>query len=59
MKFEIFRGGFIRRRWYFRLRSFNGEIVAQSEGYVNKADAAATIESIRSHSFLAEVEDLS
>lgn len=26
--------------WYFRLRARNGEIIAASEGYTRKADAA-------------------
>lgn len=43
-KFEIFPGnaeqeGKIHQQWYWRLKSKNGEIVCQSEGYTTPEDA--------------------
>lgn len=50
-RFELFKGNAgrrqdadghppgARREWYWRLRSINGEIVAQSEGYTDRGDA--------------------
>lgn len=43
MRIEIFaRRGIFGKRWYFRVRADNGEVIAQSEGYHNRADARAT-----------------
>jgi len=39
MKAEVYKG---KDGWRFRIRAVNGEIVAQSEGYQNKADAIST-----------------
>ena len=36
MKYELYKSG---PYWYWRLRAANNEIIAQGEGYVNKADA--------------------
>ncbi len=47
MRFELFKGGIFRRRWYWRLVAGNNEIVAQSEGYVDRASAIGTCRSIR------------
>lgn len=58
MQFEVFKGGFIRRRWYWRLRSSNGEIVAQSQGYVERQTALDTINSIREHAQNAFLYDI-
>lgn len=46
MRFEVFRGKF-RRRWYWRLVADNGEVIAQSEGYHNRADALSTVRLIQ------------
>jgi uncharacterized protein YegP (UPF0339 family) len=33
----------LRKQWYFRIRAGNQEILAQSEGYQNQADALGTV----------------
>lgn len=45
MKFEKFVDN--HGRWRFRLRADNGEIVAQSEDYVNGGDCDDTIKAIQ------------
>lgn len=58
-RFEIYMGGMFRRKWFWRLRAGNGEIVAQSEGYSRKIDAIRTIESVQErapHASLHEVD---
>lgn len=43
LRIEIFpRRGLLGKRWYFRVRAANGEPIAQSEAYHNRADAKAT-----------------
>jgi uncharacterized protein YegP (UPF0339 family) len=44
MKIEIFnrRNLLGSKRWYFRIRQRNGQIVAQSEGYSRRIDAMDT-----------------
>ncbi|UCH63454.1 MAG: YegP family protein [Fidelibacterota bacterium] len=44
-KFQIFRGE--NDEFYFRLRARNGEIILQSEGYVNKAGCINGIASVK------------
>ena len=44
MKFEIFQGK--NGQWYWRLKAANSQIVAQSEAYTRKADAARACKSI-------------
>lgn len=58
MKIELFsRRGLKGRRWYFRVRATNGEPIAQSEGYHNRADAMSTIRLLRGGLAKAEVVD--
>lgn len=45
------------RRWYFRGRARNGEIILQSEGYRNHADCLAAVEYIRAKAASAPVDD--
>lgn len=47
-RYELFRGS--NSQHYFRLKAGNGEIILQSEGYVNKAGAENGVESVRRHS---------
>ncbi|MDX1557929.1 MAG: YegP family protein [Marinobacter sp.] len=47
-RYELFRGS--NSQHYFRLKAGNGEIILQSEGYVNKAGAENGVESVRQHS---------
>jgi uncharacterized protein YegP (UPF0339 family) len=44
LKIEIFnrRNLLGSKRWYFRIRQRNGQIVAQSEGYSRRIDAMDT-----------------
>ncbi len=51
--FELFKA---KSLWYFRLKSRNGKIVAQSEGYKQRFAALKTIDKIKQSSFLAEVK---
>ncbi len=61
MRFEIFEGGFFRRRWYWRLVAGNNEIIAQSEGYTARRSALDTIYSIRAkmHADMPIIDDKS
>lgn len=59
MKIETFsRRGIRGRRHYFRVRASNGEPIAQSEGYHNRADMMATIRLLRSSLSKAEIVDV-
>ncbi len=56
MKFVLYRDAKGEFRW--RLVATNGKIVADSgEGYKNRADCAATIDSIKNHVSNAALED--
>lgn len=55
-QFEIFKGQ--DDQYYFHLKADNGEIVAASQGYTQKAHAQAGIESIKRIAADADVEDL-
>ena len=59
MTVEIFgRRGLRGRRWYFRIKAKNGEAIAQSEAYQNRADCVATAMTLRAHLFNAEMVNL-
>lgn len=59
MIFQLFRRRGLRgRRWYFRLRAANGEIVVQSEGYAHRADALGAIQLIRNQAVLATIKEI-
>jgi uncharacterized protein YegP (UPF0339 family) len=48
MHFELYRRLTLRgRQWFWRLRAQNGRIIAQGEGYHNRADAAHAIELVK------------
>lgn len=48
MHFKIFPRWTLKgRRWYFHLKAKNGEIVAHSEGYVNRLDCLRTVQQIQ------------
>jgi uncharacterized protein YegP (UPF0339 family) len=57
LKIEIFpRRAVFGRRWYFRVISTgNGEKVAASEGYHNRADCKATADLLRDNLSLASI----
>jgi len=46
-RFDLFRGN--DGQWYFHLKSSNGQIILQSEGYVAKAGAENGIESVKNN----------
>lgn len=49
LRIEIFpRKHLFGKRWYFRVRAANGEPIAQSEAYHNRADARSTAMLLRS-----------
>lgn len=48
MRIEMFsRLGLCGKRWYFRVRADNGEIIAASEGYKRRVDARSTAQRLR------------
>jgi uncharacterized protein YegP (UPF0339 family) len=56
--FEVTRALSVRRRWTFRLRASNGEIVCSGELYNTKAAARAGIEAVREAASTAVIHDL-
>lgn len=57
MKIELYsRITLLGRKWFFRIRASNGEIIAQSESYSRKVDAIATAQSIRQNVGMATIE---
>jgi uncharacterized protein YegP (UPF0339 family) len=59
MKIEIFpRATWRGKRWYFRVRASNGEIVAQSEGYQNRADCWSTAQLLRDDLVCAQILEM-
>ena len=46
------------RRWFFRIRAANRQIVAQSEGYRNKADCRMTAARLRNSLIEAEIVEI-
>lgn len=57
MKIEVFhrRNLLGKKRWYFRIRAENGQIIAQSEAYSRRIDAMSTVQSIRQNIAVAEI----
>jgi len=55
-KFEIFKGK--DGKFYFHLKSSNGEIIAQSQGYSNKQHAEAGVAAVQDLAPTAELVDL-
>lgn len=61
LKIELFSRFTLRRMqrmWYFRIVAGNGEIVAQSEGYMTKVAALTTIKLLRSGLLAAELREV-
>lgn len=54
-QFEVFKGGVLKKKWYFRFLSSNGEKMCQSEGYSRRTDAQAAVETIKREAPAAEV----
>lgn len=55
-KFEIFQGK--DGKFYFHLKSNNGEIIAQSQGYTTKQHAIAGVAALQDIAPMAEIVDL-
>lgn len=61
MKFQVYsRRTLFGRRWYWRLRARNNEVIAQGEtnGYHNRGDCVHAVERIREEAAGAPVEVL-
>ncbi len=60
MTIEVFptRNWIGKRRWFFTIKAKNGEPIAQSEAYQNRADCMATAMSLRAGLFDAKVVSL-
>lgn len=57
MKYEIYRQLTLRgRRWAWRLKARNGEIIAHGESYHNKADMLDAIDLVRGSAHIPIVE---
>ncbi|WP_067694612.1 YegP family protein [Nocardia jejuensis] len=54
-KFEVFKDSASKVRW--RLKAGNGEIIAQSQAYENKANALAGIASVQKNAPVAAIDD--
>ena len=54
MKMKIKRSG---TQYYFNVVASNGQVLATSERYVNKADAKSAAESIKRNAGTAKIED--
>jgi uncharacterized protein len=55
-RFELYKDA--ARRFRFRLKAANGEIIASSEAYNSRASAQNGIESVKTNAPTASVEDL-
>lgn len=55
-KFEVFKNK--KGEFQFILKAPNGEVIATSEGYNNKAGCMNGIESVKKNAPAAEVKDL-
>lgn len=58
MKFQIVRGKSEQQPYFFRIVASNGQTLAVSENYVEKASAKKAIASIQKSAGEAAVEDL-
>lgn len=58
MTFEIYRSGFFRREWRWRMRARNGEIVATGEGYQSRGGALHCIDLIRNEAAQAVIRGI-
>lgn len=54
--FEVYEDG--GREYRFRLKAGNGEIIAVSEGYKQKASCLKGIESVRKNAAVSEIKDV-
>ncbi len=56
--FEIYSRKYpgLRRKWYWRLRAANGEIIAHGEGYYNKEDCFKAVALTQDTSLMTPVQ---
>lgn len=54
MKFEYWQSS-KNSNWYWHLKASNGVVIAQGEGYVNKADCLHVINLIKTYASTASV----
>lgn len=59
MRIELFKRKLplMRPTWYFRIRSVNGQIVAQSQGYSRRIDAMDSAHHLKESLATARVVD--
>lgn len=56
LRIEIFsRRSLFGKRWFFRVRAKNGEVIAQSEGYQNRFDCRGTAFNLRDNLIAADI----
>lgn len=58
MKFQIVKGKSEKQPYFWRIVASNGQTLAVSENYVQKASAKKAVESVMKSAGGAEVEDL-
>lgn len=59
MRFQIYsRLTLLGRRWYWRLRARNGEMIASGEGYNRKEDCRHAVSLVRQTGLDTPVEEL-
>lgn len=56
MYFHLYQSS-VNRQWYFSIKAANHHVIAQSEGYHNKADAIGTINLIKRSATAANTYD--
>jgi len=57
MKFEYWQNK-TNKNWYWHLKASNGLIIAQGEGYVNKADCLHVISLIKTNASTAQTVEV-
>lgn len=55
LNFEIIKRGWLKQKWYFRVLSSNGKVLAVSEGYYNQKDCEDVVMLIKNHSESAPI----
>jgi len=58
MKFEIRKSNKKDEPYYWRIVAGNGNVLASSETYVNKADARSAAQSVKTNAGAATIVDL-
>lgn len=59
MRFQVYTSlTLFGRRWFWRLRARNGEIIAQGESYRRRVDAVHAVGLVRATSTATPIEEL-